>query len=261
MAGHMSLPLYKRFSSPDTEARYFAKYPERRTTQIYAAGTIPPQDESLRIYDETMPAAWRAVRAFVKIEAGIDRLIVASLCRRDAPPELARHLSSAFEFDQRLRIVERLVKKNKLVLQPEFESVEVPYPLPSPMKTFEAIRCAMSYRNRLVHDGLYMFVLGNEQSYTESVWVDSANAKKPGVPIMVDVHGRPSLMRLAESLGAGLPFFTGPRIFDLADDLFVDPGPVIDRAVKAAKKSAEHRAQGHEQAVGKLRDAIANNQI
>lgn len=216
-----------RFSDDMTRERYFAEDSGANDNQI----------------NEEAPYAWSIVRGYAKIEQGIDRLIVACLVGSDSSPDLRYQLSPVFTFDERLRIVERLVKAGALSVHAKFAEIDGPVAFDGPLPPAAAIRKAMSYRNQLLHEGIFMWIGGNEKGFSSSVWVDGPSGQSTAVPLVVSVDEKPSLFDLVGRLGPGLPFCFGPPMFTPVQGVEIDRTAALNQAFR---KSNESRNAGSE---------------
>lgn len=187
------------------------------------------------------PAAWATLQAYSKIEAGVDRLIVAALIGNDARPGLASGLSELMVFDHRLRLLSRLLKRGRLRLQDPSLVFDLPYPLQGPVEPVEAIRTAMRYRNKLFHVGVYQWIEGNDHGYATSTWVDGP-AQRPAVPLVWEFKGKPALAHLVTRLAMGPPFYFGSPIFVPDEEVTVDAKSMLEAALRKVEQSAEQAA-------------------
>lgn len=226
-----------RFSDSETRDRYLKERPAGQSEQV----------------SEEAPYLWSIIRGFAKIEQGIDRLIVATLVSPDASPELRALLSPVFPFDHRLRIVERLVKRGALIIDANFRQIEGPVGIGDSLGPTEAIRKAMGYRNRLVHEGVFMWVAGDDRSYQTSIWVDGPTGRTTAVPLVFRANGQPSLFDFTNKLAMALPPYFLSSMFTVDQDADVDAAEILNLAMtKFARSEAtasERRAESFDKLV------------
>lgn len=232
------------------------KFSDEVTKQKYNALLPDPSNPKFQKWDSS---AWRTVGYLTKIEEGIDRLVLSGLVGGDCDRRLADGFSSVFNFDQRLKIVERLIKQKRLILTDPTRRFSVPVRTGSEEEVIPAIRIVMRYRNMLFHNGVFLYVEGDKVGCTETLWVEvPEGSKHPSVPLIYCANDQSSLHDLARELALGLPFYISKPIFQVNNRVSVDCLKELKKAWKSSQKLLKKDAEQKEKRFDDLQKRLEN---
>lgn len=235
-------------SIPDFSMYSRLRYADAATEEKYKSQkTLPKSNDEMLL---ALPYAWHLMQSFTKIEVGILRVVTGSLLGESVPKDALTQLVNLFSFDERLRMVQRLIKTGDLVVRDEFKKIQAPGEFGRPefgSKTFfsptEAIRIAMSYRNILAHDGFKFGVSETENGFSHVPFIESSNNSTRWVHLY-HIWPEPRLDGLAQisfhefvwRLSNSLPFFIGPPMFEKPSRI-ESPVKFIETAIAKQKES------------------------
>jgi len=245
-----------RYDTDTTEKRYKAQK------------KLPKSNDDILI---ALPYAWHLMQSFTKIENGITRVLSASIVGNAVKKNIMHSLTHLFSFDERLRMMQRLIKNNNLIVCEEFRQIQAPgefghvkFGAIEFFTPVDAFRTAMSYRNVLAHDGFLFGVSESENGFRHTPIIDPSNNQRPWVHLYhvppetrSDGKNQISFNEFVWRLSNSLPFHVGPPMFREPEKLEF-PIEFIENAIMKQNKSQKKMASRKNDMISELIETIRN---